>query len=78
MAFWSKWFAPACAECGEKMLDEKKVFDDREVCPPCHAKLVQAQAEKEAELEARRIAEEEARKRFEDKKAFGGDDRYGE
>lgn len=75
MAFWSSWFAPKCPECEEKMLDERKAWEGREVCAPCHGKLVQAKADKEAALEAQRQAEEEARRKFEDGKSWGGDDR---
>jgi hypothetical protein len=75
MAFWSKWFAPACLDCEDKVVEGAIEVEGGIVCGPCHGKREAAEAARQAEVEARRKAEEEARARFEDRKAFGSDPR---
>jgi DNA-directed RNA polymerase subunit RPC12/RpoP len=75
MAFWDAWFAPKCSECSEKMTGERKPWDDREVCPDCHGKLVTAKAAHDQEVEERRAAEAAAMAKLEGAKSFGGDPR---
>ncbi len=76
MAFWSSWFAPACADCASKITDGEPVkVEGGVICPSCHSKREAAEAARLAEVEARRVAEEEARARFEDRKQFGSDPR---
>lgn len=73
MAFWSKWFAPTCDGCGEGIVGAELVADgDRELCPSCHAAVVEAQR---AAIEARRAEEEAARQKLEASRAFGVDPR---
>ena len=67
---------PSCEACGEKV-EEVVTFDERELCPPCRDQAVEARKKREAEIEARRIAEEKARAALEDKVAFGRDPRKG-
>lgn len=78
MAFWSAWFKPTCAKCAEKILDEPVEYDGQQLCKGCHQDVLEAEAVRQAEVEARRLAEEEARAKLEGRKAFGTDPRYGE
>ena len=72
MAFWDSWFAPRCEACGEKIVGAAPVtHDGKKVCGAC----VAAAAAKQAEVEARRAAEEAARAKLEGNKAFGTDPR---
>lgn len=76
MAFWSSWFAPTCASCGQKIVGAEPVtHDGQKLCPACHAKVLEAAAKKQAEIEARRAAEEAARAKFDGNKQFGVDPR---
>jgi hypothetical protein len=71
MAFWSSWFAPKCGRCGDKIVDDPVEGSDPAICRPCHDRAAAA----EAAVEARRAAEEEARRKLEEGKTFGVDPR---
>lgn len=72
MAFWSKWLAPTCEGCGQKVVGEPFVDVDRELCETCYNAVV---AQQKAAVEARRAEEDAARQRLEEKRLFGTDPR---
>lgn len=74
MAFWDKWFAPACVDCAEKIVGAEPIeVDGGVICSACQTKRAEAEAKRLAEVEARRAAEEEARAKLESKKTWGRD-----
>jgi hypothetical protein len=76
MAFWDSWFAPKCDACGTRIVGAPPVVHDgRRICESCHEAAQALEAKKKAEIEARRLAEEQARQRFEAGKQFGVDPR---
>jgi hypothetical protein len=73
MGFLRSLFAPPCENCGAKAPDPLE-FDGKRLCANCHAEAVDALARAE-EREARRAAEEEARRKLMAERQFGIDPR---
>lgn len=76
MAFWDAWFAPRCEGCSEKIVGVAPVeHGGKKLCPTCLEAAQAADRKREAEVEARRVAEEQARAKLEGGKQFGSDPR---
>ncbi|MCA9570590.1 MAG: hypothetical protein KC656_22265 [Myxococcales bacterium] len=76
MAFWNTLFKPTCPDCGEKITGEPVEVEGAKICKGCMKKRRRAEAERAAEIEARRVAEEEAYQAMMDRRRFGTDPRY--
>jgi len=73
MGFLRSLFAPPCENCGAKAPDPLE-FDGKRLCASCHTEAVEEQA-READREARRVAEEDARRKLMSERVFGIDPR---
>ncbi len=73
MGFLRSLFAPPCENCGAKAPDPLE-FDGKRMCATCHAEALEEHA-READREARRIAEEDARRKLMSERVFGIDPR---
>jgi len=73
MGFLRSLFAPPSEKCGAKAPDPLE-FDGKRLCASCHAEALEEQA-RDADREARRAAEEEARRKLMSERVFGVDPR---